>query len=357
MEEDDKGIMLIEVIKHTREFFTEIKRNRFAVLIIVCLISGAGIMVSLVSKPKYIASSTMMLESSRSGGSMNGALALASQFGLLSGGGGGSSMNEDKLLEIIEAEKIIKVALLQKVTINGAYDLLANHYIDLFEYKKRWNSDDSLKEFRFQHALEDLTLQENAVLKMFYNQIKNSFLKVDKSKSGIITVTVTTPSELFSKYYNEQLVKAVISFYVDRITEKERTNVDIVQKRVDSIANALRDAELALARWKDASNQLVKAQGMINEIKLRRNVEVNNSMYIEGIKQLEVSKFTLMDETPFLQIIDEPALPLNTKERIPLVKGSIFGFLVGVLFAGIYVWIKGKYLEIKNNLNSINQGS
>ncbi len=173
---------------------------------------------------------------------------------------------------------------------------------------------------------------------------------MEKSKSGIITVAITTRSELLSKYFNEQLVKSVINFYVDRITEKGRRNVDIIQRRVDSVAGALRDAELTLARWKDASNQLVKAQGMIAEIKLRRNVEVNNSMYIEGVKQLEISKFTLLDQTPFLQVIDQPFLPLATKGKLAPIKGVIIGFIVGCLLAGIFVWIKKKVLDLKREL-------
>ncbi len=348
MEEDDKGITLIDVIRFVKECFTEIKKNRLIVLSIVCFVTALGILVSFISKPIYIASSTMMLEGSK-GGSVSGAMALANQFGLLNSGAG-AAMNEDKLLEIIKAETIIKTALFREATIDSTTDILANHFINLFGYSKKWKSDETLKGFRFQHKKDDLTMQESAVFKMFYAQIVTNFLKVDKSKSSIITVTITSPSELFSKYFNEQLVKAVISFYVDRITEKERTNVDIVQKRVDSIAVALRDAELALAKWKDASNQLVKAQGMITEIKLRRNVEVNNSMYIEGIKQLEISKFTLMDETPFLQIIDEPVLPLNTKGGIPVTKGILAGFFIGSVLAGLYIWIRKKYLEIKQNI-------
>lgn len=341
---EEEGISLIDIIKGLKEFFVELKRKWLIVSIIVCITSVIGLLYSLNSKPKYIASSTMMLESSKGDG-MSGAMALASQFGLM-GGGSSSVINEDKLIEIVKAETILRAALFKKATIDSTTDILANHYIDLFGYKEIWEKDDSLKDFRFVNSKENLNVQENSVLKMFCGQIRKDFLVTEKSKSGIITLTINSKSELFSKYFNQYLVEAVTSFYVNRITEKGRTNLGIIQKRVDSIALALKDAEFALARWKDANFQLVKAQGMIAEMQLRRNVEVCNSIYLEGVKQLEISKFTSLQQTPFLQIIDQPTLPLGSTGKTPPLKGIAFGFIAGCLLSGLYVFARKKYAEL-----------
>ncbi|MFY9311358.1 MAG: Wzz/FepE/Etk N-terminal domain-containing protein [Bacteroidia bacterium] len=352
-EEEEKGINLVDTIKFVREFLTELKQSRFIIFIIICLVTLNGIVVAVLSKPKYIAASTVMLEASK-GGSMSGAMALASQFGLLNGGGGEGAMNEDKLLEIIKSETIVKAALFEERTIKGNTDILANHAIEILGYKEKWENHDSLKGFHFEHSKENLTLKENTVFKMLYGLISNEYLKADKSKGGLITITVTTGSEVFSKCLNENLVKSMINLYVDRITKKGRKNVDIIQKRVDSVALALKDAEFALARWKDGSNQLVKVQGMINEIKLRRAVEVNNSMYVEGVKQLEIAKFSLLDQTPFLQVIDQPTFPLAKKGKISLMKGGVAGGVIGCVLAAIFVWLRRKYLELRVEWNSLN---
>lgn len=355
-EEEEKEFTLIDFIKVTRTFYEDFKKLKLQVFVIVLVGVLFGIGVSYMSKPKYRAFSTVMLESSKSGGGMSGAVALASQFGLLSGGGA-SAMNEDKLLDIVKAETITKSALLQKVTINGKEDLLANHFIDTFQYREKWKSDSALNTFTFKQKYGEndiLSVQESGVLKMLSAQIQTNCLKAEKFKSGIIKITITSPSEQLSEKLNKQIVKSLISFYTDRITAKGRKNVFIIEKRVDSVANALREAEFALARWKDGSHQLVKAQGMISEIKLRRNVEVCNSMYIEGVKQLEMAKFTLLDETPFLQIIDQPDLPLNASGRISMTKGLIGGFFIGLLIAGLFVWLKKKISELKLQLQDSN---
>jgi uncharacterized protein involved in exopolysaccharide biosynthesis len=356
MSEEEKEFTLVDIINACRVFYEDVKKLKLQVFIIVLVGVLSGVLVAYLSKPKYIASSTVMLESPKGGGVMSGAAALASQFGLL-GAGGGSVMNEDKLLEIVKAEKITKSALLQNATINGKEDLLANHFIDAFHYREEWKSDSSLQTFSFKKNYEErdiLTFQESRVLKMLNYQIQMSCIKAEKSKSGIVKITITTPSEQLSKSLNEQIVTSLISFYTDRITAKGRKNVLIIEKRVDSIANSLRDAEFALARWKDGSNQLVKAQGMITEIKLRRNVEVFNSMYVEGVKQLEIAKFTLLDETPFLQIIDQPNLPLDMSGRISYIKGVLGGCFLSLLIATLFVWLKKKFSELKFQLQDSN---
>lgn len=352
MLEEEKEFTLVDFIKYARAFFEDLKKMKLQVFLIVLASVLSGALVAYLSKPSYLASSTVMLESSKAGGGMSSAVALASQFGLLSGGGS-SAMNEDKLLEIVKSETITKSALLQKATIGNKEDLLVNHFIDVFEYRKIWKSDSMLNNFSFKKSYEEneeLSKQESGVLKGINSEIQTRCLKAEKSKSGIIKINILSPSEEFSKCLNEQIVKSLISFYTDRITAKGRKNVFIIEKRVDSIANSLRDAEFALARWKDGSNQLVKVQGMITEIKLRRNVEVCNSMYVEGVKQLEIAKFTLLDETPFLQIIDHPDLPLNASGRISIIKGVVSGSFVGLLIAGIVVWLRKKLQEIKIQL-------
>ncbi len=354
--EEEEGLSLIDMIISLKEFLAEMKRKWLFIAVTVCITSGIGLIYSYIRKAEYSASSTMMLESSKDGGAMSGAMALASQFGLMSGGSS-AVINEDKLLEIIKAETIIRTALLKKATIDSTTDLMANHFIDLFGYKEAWEDNDSLRGFRFPIEKEagglinlkgNLSEKENSVLKMFCAQISTNLLTADKSKSGIITITTKTKSELFSIYLNQYLVEALTSFYVERITEKGRANLSIVQKRVDSISIALKDAEFTLARWKDANYQLVKAQGMIEELRLRRDVEVCNSIYLEGFKQLEISKFTLLQQTPFLQIIDQPTLPLLPIGKISLLKGLIIGFIIGFFLSCLYIFARKKYADLMN---------
>lgn len=351
--EEDKGLTFIDIVKILREFWIEIKRRRVIIIAIVLISGITGFAVSFFSDaPQYIATTTLMLENNKGGG--GGALEIASQLGLV-GGGGGIALSEDKLLDIIKSQAIIKIALFDKTKIDSSEDSFANHFIHLFGYRELWRKNDSLRDFKFENAKDKLTIKENGVFKSFYGQIITDFLKVEESKkSGLVKITIQTPSQAFSKQFNQSLVSALITFYVDRKTEKGRKNVSIIQKRVDSIAGALRDAEYAYARWKDGSNQLVKAQGMISEIRLRRDVEVANSIYVEGIKQLEISKFALLQETPVLQIIDAPSFPLSKTKKTSKNRLISIGFVIGVLLAIAYVIVIKKIIELRAQFLKIN---
>lgn len=66
----------------------------------------------------------------------------------------------------------------------------------------------------------------------------------------------------------------------------------------------------------------------------RRQVDVqaNQAILTELVKNLEVAKVSLRKETPLIQIIDGPVLPLE-KERFGRLKGLILGGLIGGLLS------------------------
>jgi uncharacterized protein involved in exopolysaccharide biosynthesis len=71
-----------------------------------------------------------------------------------------------------------------------------------------------------------------------------------------------------------------------------------------------------------------------------RRVEVLNTMYLEIIKNLELSKITLLDQTPIINIIDTPKLPLDKENISNILAGIIGGFLGGFLSLCYFIFRK-----------------
>ena len=70
-----------------------------------------------------------------------------------------------------------------------------------------------------------------------------------------------------------------------------------------------------------------------------RNVDVLNTMYLELVKNIEVSKLTLLNQTPIIQVIDKPTLPLeNTKMSIFLV--LLITIFISTTFSIIYIVLR-----------------
>ncbi len=65
----------------------------------------------------------------------------------------------------------------------------------------------------------------------------------------------------------------------------------------------------------------------------RRQVDVqaNTAILSELVKNLEIAKMSLLQETPLIQVIDVPILPLE-KEKVGKLKGLLLGgFIAGFL--------------------------
>lgn len=70
-------------------------------------------------------------------------------------------------------------------------------------------------------------------------------------------------------------------------------------------------------------------------------MQVNSALYADLAKSLQASSMVMRQETPFIQIVDVPILPLD-KKRLGKVKGAvIFGF-IGGFFAVLFFVIKRK---------------
>ena len=81
----------------------------------------------------------------------------------------------------------------------------------------------------------------------------------------------------------------------------------------------------SLQEIKDINQRIIKASGRLKELQLMRKVEVLNTMYLEIVKNLELSKLTLLNNTPIINIIDEPTSSNRFQKKH-------FGTIISVIF-------------------------
>ena len=146
-------------------------------------------------------------------------------------------------------------------------------------------------------------------------------------------MTVKTENELFSKLFCEQLLKETSDFYIETKSKKSRLNVDILQKQADSIRAELNGAITGVATASDNVYNLNPAYNIKKTPGTRRQVDVqaNTAILTQLVAQLELSKVSLRKETPLVQLIDRPILPLE-KDKVGRLKSlALGGFLSGLL--------------------------
>ena len=70
-----------------------------------------------------------------------------------------------------------------------------------------------------------------------------------------------------------------------------------------------------------------------------REVQVLNTMYLELVKNLEILKMTLLEDTPIIQVVDYPILPLQSEKNLQSF-GCLFLVLVGFLVTSFLIIVR-----------------
>ena len=311
---------------------------KWKVVLLACLLGGIiGVTYGFISKPIYKAELSFALQDEKSGGSLSGALGLASQFGIdVGGSGGGDEFSGDNLLQLMRSRSMVERTLLTTVTINGKQETLAALYMDF-----NGLSDNDFKNVHFPPNADrsKFTLKQDSILGVFHRDIIKRNLLVDKvdKKLSIISVVVNSKNELFSKLFTEVLAKVVSDFYIKTKTEKEVKNVAVLQRQTDSVRTALNYAISGVASSVDAAPNANPFMQTLRVPSQKRQVDVqaNTAILSELVKNLELAKMSLLHETPLIQTIDAPILPLE-REKVGTLKGLIVGVIVG-LFLSVFL--------------------
>jgi hypothetical protein len=330
-------ISLKELIEKAKDWFSYL-RSQWKIILLAGIIGAVlGVAYSFSKKPIYTATLSFALEDEKSGGGLGGALGLASQFGLDLGGGGGSIFTGSNLTELFKSRSMVEQTLLSPVASNERSISLAEMYIQNNGWRDKWNDNPKFKSIQFLPNVKRkyLSRVHDSILGVIYEDLSKNGLSVGQKdkKIAIISIDVSSTNELFAKYFTEALVKQVSDFYVTSKSKKARMNMDILERQTDSIRRELNGAITGVAVANDNTFMLNPALNVRRAPSARRQVDVqaNTAILTELVKQSELAKVTLRKETPLIQVIDKPILPL-AKQRFGKAKGLVLGgFLAGFL--------------------------
>jgi hypothetical protein len=330
-------ISLKELLEKAKDLFSYLVSQWKIILLTGIVGAGLGLAYSFSKKPIYTATLSFALEDEKSGGGLGGALGLASQFGLDLGGGGGSIFTGSNLTELFKSRSMVEQTLLSPVTSNGKVISLAEMYIENSKWRDNWDDNPKLKSINFLPITKRkyFTREHDSILGVMYGNLSKEELTVAQKdkKVSIISIDMTSTDELFAKYFCEALAKQVSDFYVSSKSKKARMNMDILERQTDSIRRELNGAITGVAVANDNTFNLNPALNVRRAPSARRQVDVqaNTAILTELVKQTELAKVTLRKETPLIQIIDKPILPLQ-KETFGKARGIVLGgFLMSIL--------------------------
>ncbi len=351
-----REISLVEIVEILKTYWTYLLSK----WLIICVFgfggAAIGLVASFVIKPKYTAHLSFALVEKSSGG---GLADLASSLGLagLSGGSNGAFAG-DNLLEIIKSRYAIEQTLLTPVVYNGKKQNLVEIYIGFNKLRENWINDKNNKELQkltypIGQIRENFSRTQDSVLFSIYNNIINSnslsVLRKDK-KISIVNIDFVSKNELFSKFFIENLMNQTYLFYKKTKTSQSRSNVNMMQHTADSIKALYEGALYKGAGYSQVNINQALQFAAVPRIKQENNAQLYGTVYAEVLKNLETLKLDMARETPLVQMIDTPRLPLKKEifgKVKGIAKGGILGgiLIVGYLLIGLYLKNMGIYLK------------
>ena len=331
-------ISLKELIVKLKEWFTYLLSKWLIIGLAGIIGASIGLVYALNDKPIYTATLSFVLEDDKSGGGgMSGALGLASQFGIDMGGSAGGIFSGANLLELFKSRRMVEQTLLKPVMVSGKTISYAEWYIQKAQWRRGWEKKEGYQNLQFLPNAErsNFTRVQDSIMGVMYADLSKNGLVVSQKdkKVSIISVEVKSVDELFAQSFTEAIAKEVSDFYVQTKSKKANMNMAILQRQTDSIRDELNAAITGVAVANDITFGLNSALNVQRVPSARRQVDVqaNTAMLTALVQQTEMAKVTLRKETPLIQIIDRPILPLK-KDKFGKTKGVLLGgFLAGIL--------------------------
>ncbi len=320
---------LKEVIQNISEWFRYFV-SKWKTLVLAGIIGLAvGALVSIFKKPVFHAETSFVLEEGDVGG-MGQMSGLASLVGVNLGSLGSTSglFQGDNIMELYRSDRMLSESLLSPFNEN---QLLIDRYVAFEELDEKWASRVDIPAMDFSIPRESFSISQDSVVKEVSKLIRENQLAVSKPdrKLSIIQVSISSKDELFAKVFNETLVSKVNSFYLETKTKKTGENVAILQSQADSVRAILDESIGAYASAQDRvpnANPLLTA-ATVESRKRQIDVQATGAVYQEIVKNLEIAKVNHRNNSPLIQIIDQPRLPLKRSE-IRLVKGMVLGAII-----------------------------
>ncbi len=331
MQNLDDNIDLKDILIKISEYKNHLLLNKKSIFKGIIVFIILGISGSFLLPNNYNAKLTFVVEASSSN-ILSSYSGIASQFGIDLGMSESSTFTQNNIIEIIKSRSVIEASLMTKSVVNNSSKLLVEHYLTINEYVN------DLDVFQ-----ESSSLERDSIIAFIWQDIVENSLAIDfeSRDATIITITFSSVDEEFSKIFTETLIQEIEKLYTSITVNKARNTVQYVQKRADSVFTELKTAEQEYARVKDINERIVKASGRLKELQLMRDVEVLNTIYLELIKNIEISKITLLNTTPIIQTIDKPKFPLEN-DKVSLLVIIFISGIIGFFFAvSRLIFLKG----------------
>jgi uncharacterized protein involved in exopolysaccharide biosynthesis len=332
MEKKTSEEKIQESVEKLRPYIQKLRDKRKKFLII----NGAVLIISLIYllllvKPYYESSVVILPEY---GSKSN----MASQIGNIAALAGlrvGEAAPTEIYQNLLQSESIITPVIYGKYLTKEFPDSV--NLVQYFEVKKEDPDPAIQKRKRFLLVNEYLT---NA-------HISSELERLTK----ILTIKVTMPEAQLSADVVNKLVESLDNYIRTKRRSYAGDQRYYLEKRVEQIKDSLSNCENELKDFRERNRLVAQSPNLLlEEGRLRRNIEIQQNVYIELTKQVELVKLDEIKDTPILnvkEIAQNPVIKAGPKRALTLLVILFFSFIISVTYILFEDTIKKTYNYFK----------
>lgn len=289
-------------------------RRSWIVAVSVLAFLGLGATYIHFKQPRYLATSKFVVKTSedKAAGQLRNLAALA---GI--NVGGGSSINPDAVFsELLKDDEFLEKILRRKWSTGW----------DSFDIPSLWHlRADTLKpDWRYRLAKQEVEKLRDG-----------GFLKLEKTKSTSISMLKTLfPDPSLARQVNVYVLRLFDEFMVrDQITQAGEKR-EFISDRIGEIERDLRRSEEHLVDFQMRNKNVTIPTVLMEQMRLKRNMEINQELYLQLKKQFEIVKIEEKNDQPVIQLISKPVVPVSPfkpNRKLVMAAALLAGILAGIL--------------------------
>lgn len=302
-----------------------------------------GFLYAWLTPIKYVSKIAFVVEESKSG--LGGLAGIAGQFGLdVGGSSGGSFFSGDNVILFLRSESLCRETLLTYYNSDSTLTL-ADKYAEVVGLKKKWLKKEGVGAISFaKYRRQRLPRLEDSLMQIIINkEILEKDLIVSKpdKKSSFLYLYSSMRDEKLSYLFSERLLQIATEKYIQSKTKYKVANLSSLQRRADSLSALLNTKTFVAASNQQSLvdiNPAFRTAAISSEISAREKSMVA-TIFAEVVKNLEISKTILSQETPLIEIVDKSTLPLRKERKGKFVHLALGGILF-MFFYSLFLLMK-----------------
>jgi len=280
------------------KFILKHKQSNIAVFIILMI---ASVIISFFVFPKEYTSNVSVLPSAAN--SQGGIASKLGNLGKLAGIniGAAQGQTQDMLKGIIQSRLLLDRVLNTTFKFNHDAQELSMTLIDFFEVKGQSKRE----------------IHEKAIKKMIDEVIS---ISIDKD-NDILQLSVTTENPFLSALVADEMVKVLNDIVKTDVQKEYRQKLSYLNTRLAEIQDSMYIAEKSLKRFLETNTDATSPSFQIEQLRLKRTLEIQSELYIEFRKQLEIYIADNMINMADIKVLDnaEPPFRKSRPKRLLLL--------------------------------------